>query len=430
MKEIILEFQKITANGQALGFFNKKAVFCYGVLPQEIAKVKILKEKKDFIITEPIEIIKKNNLRIKPKESHYLSCSPFQICQYEFEKQIKKEIIKEILKNFQEDFKINEFYFPKNIYQYRTKLEFSFIFDKKINLAFFKRNHFFEKIKTKNGCLLGSKEMNKIALEIIKILNEEKIPFDILKSLTIRESKNEKNFLVILTIKKEKKININYQKISQIQNLKGFILNYSSFKTPATTFEKIVKIYGDDFLKEKIKNLVLFYSYDCFFQNNLEMFELALDKITQNLNFYEKPTTILELYSGVGTIGLNLKNYAKKIIGVEEIKNAVQWAIFNKKINNCNNYFPIFNKAEKVLDLLKEAQILILDPPRSGLNKKILKKIIEFKPKVIIYLSCQPLTQIRDYKILKENYNLKNFYVFDFYPRTPHLETLMILETK
>jgi len=426
MKEIIVEFEKIGHNGIGIGKFNNKVVFAYGVFPQEIAKILVFKEKKNFIEGEVKEIIKPSPYRINPIEDHYLSCSPWQVIDYSYQQKLKKEILSNIFKDFAHEeivFSEDNFKSPQIIWGYRTKIEYSFTKENgKIYFAFYKRGSYKEKLKLLNGCKLIDDEINKRALEVLDFINNQKI--DSLKSFIIRRSINfdDLHFCLLVTEKK------NYQ-FPEFKNLSGFALGYSSPKSPASKIDELLLTQGREYLREKILNFTFLYPYDAFFQNNLEMFEEALKLMKKELNDDFKK--VVDLYCGVGIIGLIFASQAKEVIGVEINKNAVSYAKVNADLNGFKNFKAINLPSEKIpLSILEDTDLLILDPPRPGLHKDLIKLILKAKPKWLIYLSCNPITQARDYFLLKESYKIVNITGFDFYPQTPHIESLLILKVK
>ena len=422
MGELIVRFEKIVPEGKSLGRFNGKIVFCYGILPEEVAKIKVLKEKNNYIEGELVEIIEKSPYRVETKEEHYLSCSCWQGFDYKKQVELKINLLKEIyFQHLKEEVEINGFEEAEETFGYRTKVEFSFLKKDKIYLAFFKRGSKNDKYTLEDGCILVSKYMNEVALKIVEKLNELEYPFEYLKGLTIRESKRFNKRIAILFIMKKfvPKINI-------FENLDGLYIVYSFEKSPAFIFTEILKKEGDEFLKEKILDLEIYYGPESFFQNNITLFEKALTDIKNNCENVKK---IVELYSGVGSIILNLKDFGRKIYGVEVVKEACDFSMFNAKINNIFNFKVINSYVEKLdYEFLRNTDILVLDPPRSGLHKNVINLILNSLPKKIIYLSCNPITQARDYSLLKEKYKIKFLKGYDFYPNTPHMESLTVLE--
>jgi len=421
LQEIELEFEKIGHNGISIGYFNNKVVFAYGILPGEIAKIKILKEKKNLIEGELLEIVKKSPHRILEEENHYLSCSPWQTFNYNFQIEIKKQILNEIFKKFSK-FEINlEKFFPANkISGYRTKIEYSFLEENNIlYYAFYKRGSFAQKIKLQNGCFLISDNANKLALKLLEEINKKSLKEA--KGLIIRKSHyfNDMHFALFI---KDKNYNFSFNN----KELAGFSLIYSNPKISINKIDEILKEEGQNYIREKILNLEFRYPYTSFFQNNIELFEEVLKIMKKHANSCIK---LVDLYCGVGVIGLSIGG--EKIIGIDNDENAIKYTKLNALLNNIKNFEGIFLRSEKISEeFLKNTDILILDPPRVGLHSKLIKLILKTKPQNIFYLSCNPVTQARDFVLLKDYYELINIYGFDFYPQTPHIESLIILKIK
>lgn len=422
MKTIKVVFEKIGDNGVSIGRFEEKIVFAYGILPGEEALLKIRKEKKNLIEGELLEIIQASPFRIQPKEDHYLSCSPWQTFAYDFQLEIKKKLLEEIyLKFAKQRIEIKEFYSAPEIFEYRTKIEYSFLEENGIFFSFYKRGSFKEKVKLEEGCLLINNKANKIALEILEEIKKRKIKN--LKSLIIRKAKrtNDLHFSLLTTTKKQ---NFIYQN----ENISGFVFAFSNPKSPASNFNEVLNEWGREYLTEKILNLNIKYPYTSFFQNNVDLFEEALKIMINNCDDFYK---IVDLYSGVGVISLALKDRAKEILAVDIDKNALTYAKLNAELNEVKNFKTISLPSEKIpLEILEKVDLLILDPPRSGLHPKLIDLILKTKPNNIFYLSCNPITQARDFNFLKNDYKIKEVYGFDFYPNTPHLESLLLLIKK
>ncbi|GIW66660.1 MAG: 23S rRNA (uracil-5-)-methyltransferase RumA [Candidatus Parcubacteria bacterium] len=422
-QEVIIDFEKIGHNGTTIGRVNNKIVFSYGVLPGERVKIKICQDKKNFLKGEPIEIIKPSHFRIEPLENHYLSCSPWQVFDYNFQVELKKNILEEIFVEFaQQRLNLDYFYSAKDIFEYRTKIEYSFLEENNnYFLAFYRRDNFREKIKLESGCLLMDKEANLVSLDILEKINKNKLKN--LKSLIIRKTRktDDIHFSLLTTDNKQNFIYKN-DKIS------GFVFAYTDPKSPASKFDEILNSWGKGHLEEKILDLLILYPYDSFFQNNIELFEEVLKIIRHNSQEFNK---VVDLYSGVGVIGLSLKDKAKNIFAIDFDKKAIDYSKLNAEINGVKNFKSFALASEKIpLTILDRVDLLILDPPRAGLHKKLINLIIKTKPNNIFYLSCNPITQARDIFYLKDFYLIDKLYAFDFYPQTPHLESLAILKRK
>jgi 23S rRNA (uracil1939-C5)-methyltransferase len=202
-------------------------------------------------------------------------------------------------------------------------------------------------------------------------------------------------------------------------------------------------------LKDSILKNEYSYSPNGFFQINLPVYEMVLLEIEKNITTDD----VLDLYAGVGTIGLSVARERNltlveidKFAFNELSKNCKQ--VFSKESKGYNNEHtnpkitgeeylsrrksptPVLAKSEEALEYIKSNQTVILDPPRSGCDKKLIEKILEVRPQKIVYLSCNPVTQARDIKLLLSEYNIDTIKSYNFFPRTPHIENLVVLTEK
>jgi len=420
MKLIEVEFTKIVGEGKSLGRKDGKVVFAYGVIPGETAIIKVNIEKRNFIEGEVVEIKNKSPYRIEPVEDHFLSCSPWQIIDYKKQIEYKKKLIEDLLiQTTKENIILDKFYPATDILKYRTKMEYSFIeSDDKLHLAFHKRGDYSTKLKLPSGCVLIDDESNKLALDIVELLRKEKVSGSLLKTLVIRSSKRYGERSATLFVK-DKDFRFNFNGDINIV--------YSNPVSCVSSVDEIIK-KGKDFLTEKVCGMDFKYGFDCFFQNNVELFEKVIEEIKGNIGMCDK---IIDLYAGVGVIGLSLGRFAKKLFLIESNYSSAIYASINAQNNNISNCEVINSMVERIdLPVFFDADVLICDPPRAGLCKKVIKNILKYLPKRIIYLSCNPITQGRDLNFLLEKYAIIRAVGFDFYPNTPHMESLVFLDKK
>jgi len=427
-REIVLEFDKIVGEGKALGRSEGKVVFCYGVLPGETARVRTTYEKKSFAEAELLEIIKPSAHRVPPKEEHYLSCSPWQVMDYPYQTEIKKTLIEEqIYETSKQQIKLNRFYAAEKQFGYRTKVEFSFTGERgDIGLAFHKRGNFRAMWRLDEGCALMSDEVNAAAVKIAGAVNAAGLAREDLKTLVIREAKNPASRIAALFVTR-KDIEFKDLDIKSL-GLDGFLTVYSDPAISSGIVTQVLDLYGKDFVTQEFATGKFMFGFDCFFQNNTEVFAHALEEIRSHAGKCEK---LVDLYSGVGVIGLSLRDAAKQIIAVESSSSSAKYAEINAQLNNAANFKTVCSLSERADEKLFEGtDLLVLDPPRAGLHNKVTDRIMEILPKKIIYLSCNPITQGRDLSLFAEKYKVTYAAGFDFYPNTPHAETLMVLEPK
>lgn len=427
-KVFTMKAEKIAHDGAAEGVYEGKPVRVHGMLPGEEALVEATK-KHGIYVGVIKEVIVGSASRKNPEETHYLSCSPWQIADYALQLSLKHEILSSLWRYYDDAPKAT-FVPADKFYGYRTKVEFSFT-DRDgdialpLSLAFHERGGGYRRLALTKGCALVSDNMNRVALAVCSKLRELGYTTKELKTLVVRESKSTGKLLAILYAKAEV---LPQFPVDDIAGLTGFLVFHSTEKSPASVPTKELWRTGEDFLHESILGTDIIYSWDSFFQNNIPVFEVAMKEMQDAI---PASANVLELYSGVGTIGILLAKGAKHVHGVEIVQGAVESAQRNAEKAKLLNYVAECIPAEKMdVRLLDKRDILVLDPPRSGLHPKVIAMILEKRPPKIVYLSCNPETQARDYSLLKEAYSVEKITGFDFYPETPHLESLVILTRK
>ena len=216
---------------------------------------------------------------------------------------------------------------------------------------------------------------------------------------------------LLLIITTEDKINLN--SLNMPSNIVGIILNNKC-------------IYKDNYFYDYIDDMKFKVSYDSFFQVNNYMASNIFSILRNNIT----GKNLLDLYCGVGTLGLSLKDNFKNIYGIEKVKNAILDAKHNAKINNVKNAFFYAGDTAKIIAKINQKfDTVIVDPPRSGLNKETLNHLKKINPQTIVYVSCDPMTLARDIKEL-ENYQVKKTNVLNMFPRTYHVECVCILNRR
>lgn len=426
-----VKFSKITPGGQALGELESgKKIFAWGVLPGETAEVQITKSKKSFAEGFAIEILEKSPNRIEPRDPEsFLSTSPWQIFDFDFEQKTKQELIAESFR--QEKIALNqeEIYSDGEIFEYRNKVEFSFWFEKfedsddgELNLAFFKRGGK-GKIPVA-GTSLATPEINQAGQKVLEILRARKTASRDLKTLLIRANKN-REIAAQLYVKEEDFALFSPQEIAKL-GFKCFEIIFSNPKSPASIITKILQTSGEKNLTDSVLGVNFNYATESFFQINLPVYEKALLDMKRFIDS-KKPT--IDLYSGVGSIGLTIGENNLTMVEINESAVAEMRANISK-LGRENSARAVLAPSEKALDFIESGANLIVDPPRAGMDKKVCAKILEAEPEKIIYLSCNPTTQARDAAILSEKYDIIYSRGYNFFPRTPHIENLIVLQIR
>ncbi len=416
LKEVKLT--KLVHGAQAMGSLDDgRKVFVWNALPDEKVVANISKSKKDYAEGLAIEILESSSDRVEPKDELYLSTSPWQIMSYDAENKAKQQILIEVISREKLEYNQNiDFFWPKSEWLYRNKMEYSFYGDDDgLHLALFDRGTHRKRIVTSSS--ISRPEIDEVANKICDVLNKNNIRAGDLKSVILRCNQEGEVVASIFT-KLE-----NFKAIKELEGLcKGLIVVFSNPKSPASVRTKDIYSYGDITLSDEILGTKIKYDVFSFFQVNLEIFSKALEKINQEVG----ENKVIDIYSGVGTIGVCLKN-PKKLIEIDSSN------IFYAKENAFNkdsNIQVIQASSEKALEYINSGDFLIVDPPRAGLHKDLVTKILEVKPPKVIYLSCNPSTQARDLKMLETSYKIENISGYNFFPKTPHIESLAILVRK
>ena len=423
--------EKIVGGGQAIGTLDDgRKAFVWGGLPKELITIRVTKKKSHFVEGVVTEIIEKSPERITPRdENSYLSTSPWQIMPMSSEQFQKISLIEEA-------FSLHNITLPEQIkvfsdgveFNYRNKVEFSWFGDttenstkETLDLAFFKRGGKGKVIV--DGTSLAHPSINKLAIEIRDLLRTKPIVAHQLKTLLIR-SDQQGNAVWQLYVK-DKIENLISDDEAKLLSAAGGEIIYSNPKSPASRITERLNKFGDTTLSDTILGVAFNYACEGFFQVNIPVYEKALSDMKAWINCNEK-LPILDLYSGVGTIGLTIGGDDVTLVEINE--HAVAEMQRNIAKLNRPSAKAILAPSEKSLECITGEQIVIVDPPRAGLHADVTNRLLETEPPRIIYLSCNPVTQARDVSLLQEKYKIVHHQGYNFFPRTPHIEHLVVLD--
>lgn len=383
-----VKIEKLIPGGLGLGTLTSgKKIMLWDALPGEtVTKCLITKDKSSYAEGIALEHQILSPFRIAPQDDCYLATSPWQIMSYDYELEQKQALLAEIFRQQKlatlPDQTFSVATDGKDFY-YRNKMEYSLYYaheDQKIHLAFRARGS-----HQKVNCNHSSLERPEIWSEACEIVNQ----------LNINHAEAR-----------------NYQSLLLRSNQRGEVSGglYEN-RRPHPNFPVLHDtILGYDYS----------YSPNGFFQINLPVYEMALSEICQHV----KTSKVLDLYAGVGTIGLSVAR-DKELTLVE-----CDGSAFQELRKNCvgTSAKAIHARSEDALEYIEPDQTVIVDPPRAGCDVKLIEKLLEVTPPSIVYLSCNPITQARDVQMLEEKYHIVKVQPYNFFPRTPHLENLMILE--
>lgn len=401
-----VEIIKLDSKGRGMGRLNDKPTFIFNSLPGEVVEIKNKIERSKYITAEVSNILNKSLKRINPLCPYFGICGGCDIMhlsdidQLEFKEKKVKDTILNVLK---EDIKINNIV-SSDFYNYRNKAIFKV--DKTVGY-YGKETH---EVVPISKCFLVDEKINNV-LNLIK----DNISLEGIKEIMIRTSKNIDETLVLFTLEK----NINEDKIKEVLK--------DNVTTVVTYLDNYKVVYGNGFIYEKLGDYTYKISPESFFQVNTNG-AYKLYSIVKN--YINKNDNVLDLYCGTGSIGIFISDIAKKVLGIEINEFAVKDALENKKLNHLDNVNFICLNTSNFNQSLNDIDVVIVDPPRSGLDKKTVAYLLKEKVKKVIYVSCDLMTLTRDLGYLKELYKIKEITPVDMFPNTYHVENVAYLELK
>ena len=394
-----IKIEKLDHFGRGITYIDGKICFVSNALQDEIVELKITKETKKYYLGEAVDYIELSPDRVIEKCPYFNICGGchLQHLSYHKENEYKQEKVKELLYQISRlniNVKDIEYQAPK---YYRNKVTLHG-FDHK--LGYYKSGT--NELIGISFCNLLDKKINKL----IPVLQEMAKTNNIEETI-IRVDNNSEKLMVSLkgTI----------ADISPLEDVDVLIIN-----------NKIITKEGR--IISQIGNRRYYLSLDSFFQVNKFLTEKLYDEVKKIVALAE-PNTVLDLYCGTGTIGIYVSEFVKEVIGIDCSKSNINDAHQNKVLNNTTNIKFICDKVENVIDSFSSnIDLIIVDPPRAGLDNKTILNLKRIKAKKIIYISCDPATLARDLKELSQDYEIQYIKPFNMFPRTYHVECVCLLK--
>lgn len=423
---ITATLDKIIGGGQAIGTLEDgRKILVWGGLPGETVEIQVTKKKSHYLEGYVTDILSPSSERITPRDPEsYLSTSPWQIMDFSAEQHYKAALVEEA-------FELHDIVLPDPIdifsdniqFEYRNKIEFSFWFDtakNQLDLAFHRRGTH-GKIAI-NTTALASPAITTVSQQILAKLRDQHIEGRSLKTLLIRSNRVGETAWQ-LYVKDE-----DFPSEQLISTLRstgtyGEII-YSNPKSPASVITKRLAATSQQAfaLSDTILGTPFTYATEGFFQINLPVYEQALRDMA---TWVPNGQSAVDLYSGVGTIGLTIGGDEVTLVELNE------HAVREMRQNIASlgiNATAVLAASEEALDYISNDKTIIVDPPRAGLHEDVIKALLEKSPNRIIYLSCNPVTQARDIARLASGYGIRSHRGYNFFPRTPHIEHLVVLD--
>ena len=410
-----ITIQKVVFGGKGLSKLeNGKTCFVPFVLPKEKVEIEILKEKKHFCEATLKKVVLPSVDRIEPVCEYYTVCGgcDFQHISYEKQLSIKKEILEETLHRIsKEEVKVDKIIPSPETLFYRNKIQLKYDGKK---LGFFRAES--NEVVDIEKCPITDEGINK-TIDFLKNFLKNK---NFIKEIHIYKSSNNKALVKFIS---DEFFEIDFDNFSL-----NFPLDISGLGIYKN--KKRLKLYGTPFVFEKVGKFTFRVSIDSFFQVNKYQIENFINEVVNEVP-ENKSLVVGDVFCGVGTLSIATAKKVKKVFGVEISKSAIKDAKYNAKINAISNTNFYEVSADRAGDLLYgfNPDMLIFDPPRTGLSKKLINKVLSLKNlNKIIYVSCYPPTLARDINLLKEGgFKLEKLKLFDMFPQTHHIEAIAVL---
>lgn len=448
-REIIeLIAEETTFGDESFGYHNDEKITFKNVIKGQKVKVLIKKIRKNKIEGKVLSVVEKSPLETEEICNHFGICGGCSLLplSYDIQVNLKETQLRNLFNEYSHDeFSEIKIKSPKNNLEYKNKMEFTFgneTKDSQLSLGMHIRNKS-NSIVTVNTCKIIDEDYRKILSLTVNFFQKEQLPFyriisheGFLRHLVVRKGGNTGEILINIVTTTQ--INYNFEKyttellkLDLDGKIVGILHTQNDSLSDAVVCDKLNILYGQDFFYDELLGLKFKISPFSFFQTNTKGAELLYSEVLRLLHNSENKV-LFDLYSGTGTIGILASKKVKKVIGVEIVNEAVDMANQNCQINNVNNAQYFACDVKDILDITNEKpDIIILDPPRSGMTPKAIEDVLSFNAKEIIYVSCNPKSfAVELSKFKNAGYKIKECVGVDQFANTPHMETVVLLQKR
>lgn len=441
---LTVTIEDLTHDGNGVAKVDGYPLFIAGALPQELVQVHVLKVLKNYGFAKVLEILEPSADRVTAPCNYFVQCGGCQLQHLSYEGQLKwkQRMVENVMKRLG---KIDAPVLPvkgmDEPWHYRNKSQIPFAQGEIAPIAgFYKtKSH---TIVDMERCLIQTEEADVMMTDFkrelttlgIRPYNEETHK-GMLRHVVIRKGRatNEVMVVVVTTARKFLQAEATVTKIRElVPNVTSIVQNINPNKTNVIFGDETVTLWGKDVIEDTIGDVRFEISARSFYQVNPiqteVLYKQALDyaQLTGN-------ERVIDAYCGIGTISLFLAKKAKHVMGVEIVPQAIEDAKRNAELNGFTNTYFEAGPAEEIIPRWykegKEADVLVVDPPRKGCDEALLNTIIEQKPKRVVYVSCNPATLARDLRILEDGgYQTQEIQPVDMFPHSTHCEAVALLE--
>lgn len=431
-EECQIEITHLGIYGEGVGRLDGFTFFVEGVLPGEVAQVKISEVRKNFGRAVLIKLLKRSKDRTEPPCPVFGKCGGCQLMHLEYGAQLeaKRQRVVDALIRVGKYEKVEVLSCAPSALPlaYRNKIQLPVCHMLgKLELGLYARDT--HDVVPIEKCYIHTEIGEAVFQKVRGILQQHQLTPDLITHVLIKSAVKSQEALVVL-ITKEKKSPLLKQLAEEILKecgcVRGVCQNYNPTTTNKVLSSDFSLLAGEMFITETICDLTFTVSPASFFQVNVfqaeHLYLTAIDSLALSGN-----ERVLDAYCGVGTLSLILARTAKEVVGIEWVEEAVIDAKNNACVNGIANARFVCMDAEEGLKDVGPIDVAVLNPPRKGCSLPFIEQILKLSPQKIAYISCDPATLARDLALLKANYSLQKVQPFDMFPQTAHVETLALL---
>jgi len=453
--EIELEVTDLAFGGKGIAKVEEFTIFVEKAVPGDRVLARIVKKKKSYAESRIISLLSPSEDRIEAPcaFSGYCGGCKWQFFKYEKQLEYKQRHVAESFKHIGglEDVKVHPTIPAERIFEYRNKMEFSCsdrrwllpgeLGDESIDMGFALGLHVpgtFHKVLDIDRCLIYPATGNDIVNTIRQYMKKSGRPLYGLRShegfwrfVMIRHAVANDQWLVnIVTSSKDLAVvaPLADELCEKFPNIASVVNNVTASVSSVATGEYEIYLAGEQYLKEKLGPYEFEISANSFFQTNTRGAVVLYDTVKDYAQLTGKEN-VLDLYSGTGTIPIWLSDSANEITGIEIVESAIADAKENCRRNNISNcHFIVGDIRHIIAEITQTPDVLIIDPPRTGMHPDVVKQVLKLAPEKIVYVSCNPATLARDVGLMKDDYRVAEIQPVDMFPHTYHIEAVARLE--
>ena len=433
--------------GEGIAKIDNFTIFIPGAMKGEKVKILIVKVLTSYAYGKIIEIIEKSDKRVELDCATYKRCGGCNLRHIDYDEtlNIKRNIVQNLVdKTLKNKIKVDSVLGMGNPYHYRNKAQYPVGIGKDgkpVIGVFANRTH---EIIPMEKCFIQDERVEEVAKFIfefaikngITIYNEETGKGS-LRHIVVKIGKQTEEIMAILVVNGENLKNeekLVTQLLNQFPRIKTIVKNINTKNTNVILGNKNINLYGDGYITDILGDYTFKISPLSFYQVNPVQAE-ALYNIGVEAAGITKKDIVFDLYCGIGTITIFMSKFAKKVYGIEIVEEAIEMAKKNAEINEVQNTEFIAGDVEVVLDKLINKNnivpdIVMIDPPRKGLDNTSIANILKIRPKKLVYISCNPATLVRDLTALENVYEIKKIKPVDMFPFTSHVEVISCLSLR